>query len=574
MRMTRQTARAALWALLLLGAGPTVQAACGDPATSIESIQGTGDRSPLVGETVTVEATVTAKFQGDDALDGFFLQEPDRDARRSHGVFIYSRKAVTAGERVRLTGRVTEYHGLTELTRVRRLTRCGSTEPVTPQPLDWLDAHWDREALEGVLVRLPPSVITAHDHLLRYGQVQVGPRRRNLNREQDTVPYWILDDGRHSTHPDTIPVLNAFPPERPLRLGATLNPVTAVVGYSFGDYRLYPTVAVTPALSPERPEAPKKPTNSLRLVSLNAHNLFNGDGSGSHFLTDRGPRSASEYRRQLNHLTRALAELQSDLIVLNEIENDGFGDDSTVADLTRALNRTDPGPADYRAIEFRPRQTGTGAIQSVMLYNAHRLAPQGDSRSILDSPDFRTGFRRHRPALAQRFQVTGTVFEWVAVANHLKSKAGRCPSDTEQSRRRFGACNDERVQGVAQTLAWLSDWVPPDTPVYLLGDFNAYQHEPPIAQLREGGFSNPDLTVADYSYVYQGGTGTLDYILSNQAGLTHWVASGYWPINADALEPSRHQSLRTSVGTPRFSDHDPVYLDLALPARTAPVSSD
>jgi len=564
--MTRQPARMVAMALLMLGVGQSVQAACGDPATAIESIQGTGDRSPLAGESVTVEATVTTEFQGDDELGGFFVQGRDHNAQRSHGLFIFSRAAVSVGERVRLTGRVKEYHGLTELTGVRRITRCGSADPVEPQLLDWTDAPWDREALEGVLVRLSRSVITRHNQVARYGQVRVGPHRRNLNREQDTAPEWIVDDGRHSTQPDSLPLLNAFTPEQPLRLGTFLQPVTAVVGYSFGDYRLHPTEAVTPAGSLERSEAPHKPANALRLVSQNVHNLFNGDGHGSNFLTERGPRSASKYRQQLHQLTRALTELEADLIVLNEIENDGFGDDSTIADVTQALNHASKDPADYRAIEFTPKQTGSGAIQSVILYNTHRLAPLGDNQSILDSPDLRRAFIRHRPALAQRFEVTGTAIQFVAVANHLKSKAGRCPSDTEQSRRRFGACNAERVQGVMQTLAWLNEWTLPGTPVYLLGDFNAYPHEPPMAQLSEGGFKNPDLSPDDYSYVYRGGIGTLDYILANETGLTAWVGSGYWNINADALAPPRHPTLWTGFGTHRFSDHDPVYLDLSLPA--------
>ncbi len=69
-----------------------------DDVTLISAVQGTGSASPLVGQTVTVEAIVVGDFQNGDAdgkrnLGGFYLQEEkaDQDANplTSEGLFVY-----------------------------------------------------------------------------------------------------------------------------------------------------------------------------------------------------------------------------------------------------------------------------------------------------------------------------------------------------------------------------------------------------------------------------------------------------------------------------------------------------
>ena len=47
--------------------------------TMIHAIQGDGQSSPFQGMKVSIEAIVTADFQGTDKLEGFFVQEEDSD---------------------------------------------------------------------------------------------------------------------------------------------------------------------------------------------------------------------------------------------------------------------------------------------------------------------------------------------------------------------------------------------------------------------------------------------------------------------------------------------------------------
>ncbi len=101
---------------------------CGGPATLISAVQGPGPVSPLVGSQVTVEGVVV-DFQGPAALNGYYLQavDEDGDPRTSEGLFVYhpSGPAAPASSRVRVTGTVAEYNGLTELTDVTEQVLCG-----------------------------------------------------------------------------------------------------------------------------------------------------------------------------------------------------------------------------------------------------------------------------------------------------------------------------------------------------------------------------------------------------------------------------------------------------------------
>ena len=77
----------------------------------------------MVGATVTVEGIVIGNYQGTTKLSGFFLQEEDADAdadpNTSEGIFIFRNSCPTAvaeGQRVRATGVVSEFNGMTEIT--------------------------------------------------------------------------------------------------------------------------------------------------------------------------------------------------------------------------------------------------------------------------------------------------------------------------------------------------------------------------------------------------------------------------------------------------------------------------
>ena len=119
------------------------------PAYPIAEIQGTGDESPLAGDTVRTTGRVTARYPS-GGLSGFYVQTGGPDtAGASDAVFVYAPDLDAAdypfiGASVEVAGEVSEFNGTTEITLE------GVPSPVTPAlpavvplPLPWTDLDCD-----------------------------------------------------------------------------------------------------------------------------------------------------------------------------------------------------------------------------------------------------------------------------------------------------------------------------------------------------------------------------------------------------------------------------------------------
>ena len=126
--------------------------------TLIHDVQGSTDVSPKVGETVTVEGVVVGDFQAAGQFSGFYVQEEDADVdsdpATSEGIFVFSSSPVNAGDRVRVTAKVSEFGGMTELTPVSggvTVTGTGAAATVTPAAVTLpAPALGDLERYEGM----------------------------------------------------------------------------------------------------------------------------------------------------------------------------------------------------------------------------------------------------------------------------------------------------------------------------------------------------------------------------------------------------------------------------------------
>ncbi len=144
--------------------------ACGDAcipvptgprAATIAEVQGPGATSPLVGETVIVEGVVTGAYPT-GGLRGFFLQtqgtgpEPRTDGA-SDGVFVFQFGDLDAdavvGNFVQVTGKVSEFGGLTEISADGAdVVDAGSDfSPVQALGTSWPTTDAARESIEGML---------------------------------------------------------------------------------------------------------------------------------------------------------------------------------------------------------------------------------------------------------------------------------------------------------------------------------------------------------------------------------------------------------------------------------------
>lgn len=588
-------------------AEPNQAKTCGTPATRIAQIQGSGLISPLLDQAVTVEAVVTLALQAEHDMAGFFLQQDptDEDANTSEGIFVYHRAtAVEVGDRVRLSGRVNEYFGVTQLHRVTALVRCARNRPlpgVTELSLPLADPE-SLEATEGMRVRFAAR-LTVNDvaHLGRYGEFTLSQGRRLIptesarpGRAADAIGHanrlnqLVVDDGSTRQNPDPIPFpAPALSAANSLRIGSTVQHLTGVIHFAFDTYRLIPTHPVR--FRPDNPRrvAPLAVTGSdLRIASFNVRNYFNGDGLGGGWPSARGASDGVELTRQTRKLLAALVAIDADIVALMELENDGFSEQGALAGLRRALNTELPAERHYRLIDPQVDRIGSDAISVGVLYRPARVQPLNSARLLTSANSPRDVRGRalfndalHRPALAQSFSHLASSERLTLVVTHLKSKAQSRCAKWDDCDRGQGAYNLSRTRASQALKLWLGT-DPTDgraTDLLIVGDFNAYSQEDPIVDLIDAGFSALQ-TPGGYSYVYQGQSGRLDHAVASPALANKLLLAQEWPINSD--EPSvlaYHRAYKSAeqvksyfaVDPYRSSDHDPLLLDFRLntPAR-------
>ncbi|WP_169982372.1 ExeM/NucH family extracellular endonuclease [Microbispora sp. H10836] len=543
---------------------PTVDP-CEVPANrQIAEVQGSGDASPLVGQTVRVEGIVTGDFQESGQQSGFYFQDatPDADPATSDGLFAFARatvKDVKAGDRVLVTGRVTEFNGLTELSPVTAVDVCG-TGTITPKVYDLPRAAGATfEPYENVLVTFPePLTVTDHYNLGRFGEVTVaaGGRRfqptdrPGVDPALDARRSLLIDDGSNTENPATIPYTS---PEV-VRLGDTAKNVTGVLSYGFGAYRLEPTKPITFTRTNPRKPAPAPVGGNVRVASLNTLNWFTT-------LDSRGADTAEEQQRQLRKIVATLKGLDADVVGLMEVENNG---QTALNALVAALN-AEVGAGTYAALTHP--HPGTDLIHVAAIYKPARVRPVGETLSSTD-PVFR------RPPLIQTFRRTGGGQPFTLLVNHFKSKGcdeEATGGDTDQGNGQ-GCYNAERVRQAKAVLGLIGSMDLPNPLV--IGDLNAYGEEDPIDTLEEGGLTSLSKRFVPaaqrYSYLFDGLSGELDHAMAGKQLVKRVTGATIWHVNADEprildynLEYNPPSLYRPDAF--RSSDHDPLLIGLDLP---------
>ncbi|MCW8126936.1 ExeM/NucH family extracellular endonuclease [Microbulbifer halophilus] len=572
---------------------------CGDAATRISAVQGSGAASPLVGERVEVEAVVVADFRDTDSgLGGFFVQEEDadRDALEttSEGLFIYDNgfdAELQTGDLVRVGGEVTEYHGLTEINRVDGIRVCDSGLSVSAAEITmpFADAEVP-ERYEGMLAHFAQTLtVSGNYNLARYGELELsagrlytptniaepGPAAR-AQQSENARNRILLDDGSTVQNPERIPYpAPGLDAGNSLRTGAAVDGLRGVITYGFGRYRVHPVEA--PAFDDTNPRgaAPALPgEGSLRVASLNVLNYFNGDGNGGGFPTARGADTSEEFQRQRDKVIAAVRGTGADIVGLMEIENDGYGADSAIQDLVDGLNAA--GSGVYSFVNPGLAELGTDQVAVGIIYRSDRVQPQGDAATLSGYP-FDYG---NRQPLLQSFTELATGESLAVVVNHLRSK-GSCPDDgslNDDQGDGQGCWNQVRIQAADALAGWVAG-DPAGTGVeraLLIGDLNSYARENPISTLKEAGYTDLLAQFAGddaYSYVYDAQAGYLDHALASAELAPLVTGAATWSINADeprALDYNTEYKSEAQVDSLysadayRASDHDPVVVELDL----------
>ncbi|MFC0862574.1 ExeM/NucH family extracellular endonuclease [Sphaerimonospora cavernae] len=596
----------------------------------IAEIQGTGASTPYEGQTVTTSGVVTATYPT-GGFNGYYIQTPgtggDSDMSErtaSDAIFVFSSAALPRiGDHVQVTGKVSEYFGLTEIT----VPASGLTildkpaEAVKPVQFVLPRDEATREKFEGMLVQ-PTGAYTVSDTYNlggwgnnAFGSITLAAGDTPLRQPTDAARPGagadavtadnqarrvVLDDGQSARTPSSgqVPYLTRT---TPVRTGASVAfPAPVIFDYRNDEWKFQPTGPLPGGASDAvtfqdtRTKAPEPVGGDVRLATFNVLNYFTTLGvdlPGCKAYTDRAgnPISVSggcdargawdrqNLDRQQGKIVSAINSLDADVVALEEVENSAKFNkdrDDALAKLVDALNAdAGPGTWDYaKSPEKQPDLQDQDVIRNAFIYRPAAVTPVGSSTILTDSP----AFHNAREPLAQEFAAVNGGKRFLAITNHFKSKG--CGGTTDPGDGQ-GCWTPDRVKQ-AQALAGFADALVAKTgtrAVFLFGDFNAYTQEDPMQVLYTAGYTDLNAEFAKkHTYVFDETVGSLDHILGNAAALTSVRGVDVWNINSVEsvlTEYSRHNYFAGDLFEPatpyRSSDHDPILVGVqSLPACT------
>ncbi len=609
----------------------------------ISEIQGSGDASTLEGENVNVTAVVTHVVSS-----GYYLQEEDGDAdaddSTSEGIFVFSSNVadVQVGDLVSVTGEVDEYFESTQITNVTSevITASDVDLPTAAEIMISPDAVPDYEAIEGMRVSVSsgttdPLTVIENFNFDRFGQIVISAGSQTQAtqlydaqteadeiaalQEQNATNRLTLDDGDTSQNPDAFEFVpggagddgNGFldvgddfgDAGSTLRLGSEIvDTVEGVMNYSFGEYQLVVTETLEideSTNSGARQDTPNDVGGDIQVASVNVLNYFStidvtGAGTGPDGdLDPRGADSEEELVRQTEKLVANITGTGAEVFALQEIENNGFGDDSALQTLVDALNveATDTGSGASYAFVDPSNGTedfiGTDAIQTAIIYDENAVTLVSSDFIFFDEASAATtfalaevmnpyvpasaqvgDFQRNRPSVAATFEDNETGETFTVVSSHFKSKGDSDLQDLAEAAQDYldGGGTEFTQADIDALIAdpnydqddgqayWnqvrldaateLADWIANDyngtgvDDYLLLGDMNAYAEEDPVQYLDDeaGLVDLIDTYIGQdeaYSFVFDGQQGTLDQGFASAGLADNVTGATEWHINAD-----------------------------------------
>lgn len=565
---------------------------------AIHDIQGAAHISPHNGEPVQTTGVVTVVRS-----NGFYLQDPASDSEdaTSEGVLVFtsSAPAVLIGDAVTVKGFVAEFRpggaGTANLTTTELTTPnvavsssgnplpaptvIGTGGRVPPSEVIDDDATGDvetsgvfepatdgidfYESLEGMRVQVNDAVAVGPRN--DFGEIPVigddganasvrTPRGGIIIRPNDFNPERVILDDTFLPTP-SVHVADGF-----------TTPVVGVMDYSFGNFKLNVTSALTPVDGGLEREVTEPPTKKeIAVATFNVENLDPAD-------------PPSKFAGLAEIIVQNLRA--PDIISVEEVQdNNGPVDDSvTDASVTWSMLiaaiQAAGGPAyEYRQIDPVDDADGGepgGNIRVGFLFRTDRGVkfidrPGGDATTPTEVIDHPSGPRLSlspgrvdpnnpawsdpegvRKPLAGEFKVHGeTMF---VIANHWKSKGGDHPlfgrfqppqRVTEEQRN----AEAQVVKDFVDEILALDD----NANVIVLGDLNDFEFSDALTILEGGGELHTLMETLPqnerYSYVFEGNSQTLDLIVVSDRlfGLPFVYDSVH--VNAEFAD--------------QMSDHDP-----------------
>ncbi len=541
--------------------------------TPIHDIQGDGNESPVVGETVTVEGVVTgvddeigANFERTFPEDaGIFIQqtEPDGDSETSEGVFIgyvRDRDAYEPGDVVRTTGEVKEKFGLTMISEEQdREPEVVGSAPV-PEPVEIKpekaaaqseESRDYYESLENMRVRLATGTANSGG-TDKFGELFLTPgTERDRGFRTDEEPALLATDADAGANDPDNPY--DAPPSETLVRADLFDRVDDVVGplaYSFDNYKIMvqedrlPEVTDGPTEYPYD-ELPEPEDGQLRFATFNVENFFDDvddPGKDDDADLEDEPISAGEYEAKKARIADAIDRLMQrpDVIAVQEVEKKEILDE-LAADLGGYEAYLKEGN-DSRGID-----NGFLIKDTVEASNVRQLGKDAENPTSADCSD-EDGLLFDRPPLAMDIASEGGP-GFTAFSNHFASKGSP------------DACREAQAGFVRDEVKEIED---AGGEAIVAGDLNAFEDESALQTLEDGTTSLDNLwdeapAGNRYSFQFSGKLQTLDHVLVTD-GLAPAVDDfRYTHFDNDYHE--RDDADQSGDGH-RVSDHDPAVLTL------------
>ena len=572
--------------------------------TPIYEIQGAALTSPLESQSVSTTGIVTAVDS-----NGFYLQDAagDDSIATSDGIFVFtsSTPGVAVGDELEVAGTVSEFtpggtdtanlsitqisnadisvissgNNLPDAIIIGTDGRIPPNESIDDDPSSYnpdADGIDFFESLEGMLVTARDTV--AISGTTRFGEI-----------------FTVVDGGANATGISDRGTLNISPddfnPEKVqidededilsgfdfpnVDTGTSLGDVTGVVGYSFGNFEIYPTQPFNVTESDLNPEVTniQSGTDELTIATYNVLNLDPNDDDGDIDVANgRYDATANDIVDNLN---------SPDIIGLQEIQdNSGSADDGVVAADANLQQLADAiaanGGEQYEFIDntfIENNSSGGqpgGNIRTAFLYNPNRVNLVAGSVKTIGSQDSGSAFEGARLPLVADFEFNGQ--EVTVINNHFSSKGGSSPifgvdqpfEDLQENPEVNGSLDERQAQAQAvdnYVEGILADNA--DANIVALGDLNEFEFISPVDEILGSDLNNLIDNIPEderYSFIFQGNSQQLDHILVSNS-LVDGAQVDIVNLNSEFAETEQ-----------RASDHDPVLASLAIENRPAEVN--
>lgn len=529
-------------ALVLQGDCTPTQAELDAEFPSIGAIQGAGESSPRLNEVVTFDGIVTGLSEDRNTRGAIFYSlyvqdapgSEDSDPATSDAISVFHgprRPPYVAGDRVRVTGQVTEYFGLTEIDDSGLRIELLETGQPLPQSLplqvpdDGLQEYF--ESLEAMRVRLAPAVV-------------VGPTFSGCGFAvvPGSAPQRIIRQALGDPVARIVPILHhsdvscgAFPQ---VKVGDVVHGLQGPLTYHFEEFKIVhqspEKLLVDVSDMPDIPRAPDPKPHEVSVATFNVHDYFDTvDDTG----TDAEPKpSAEEVDLKERKLARTITEALGcpTLLAIQEVENAVLLDS-----LARRLEQT----CGYLYDVAHRESVDARGIDLALLADRRRVQIEAVAAEQHCSP-LATGLpeigvdcpaAQHplfsRPPLEVNLDLDGDPY--LLIVTHFKSKR---EGEEETAARRLAQA------GVVAGRVLRQMQTNPEVRIIVLGDFNDYEQSAPMAALtgERVGLLNTALEIPleqRYTYNFGGVSQLLDAILVSPALAPRVVSSTILHLNAD-----------------------------------------